>query len=55
MNEVLRAFTGLCLLRLIADMALPEGDQRQYVDLGMGLMTLLWMLRILISLLRGLP
>lgn len=53
MTEFLRSFTGLCLLRLLADMALPEGDARRYADLGAGLMTMLWMLRAMISLLRG--
>lgn len=55
MNQMLRAFSGLCLLHLIMDMALPEGDLKRYADLGAGLMTMLWMLRALFSLLRGLP
>lgn len=53
MRDSLRAFTGLCLMRLIFDMALPEGDIRRYADLGAGLMTMLWMLRALFSLLGG--
>ncbi len=53
MNEYLRIFTGLCLMRLAADLALPEGDIRRYADLGAGLMTTLWMLRCFLSLLGG--
>lgn len=55
MNGYLRGLVGLCLLRLVCGMALPEGDEKRYADLGAGLMTMLWMLRALLSLLKGLP
>ena len=44
MREFLRSFTGLCLIRLLADMALPEGDAGRYADLGVGLCMTLCML-----------
>lgn len=53
MREFLHSFTGLCLIRLMADMALPEGDARRYADLGAALLTMLWMLRAAVSLARG--
>lgn len=54
MNAYLQIFTGLCLMRLVADLALPEGDIRRYADLGAGLMTMLWMLRCFSAMLGGL-
>ncbi|MBQ9263887.1 MAG: hypothetical protein IJ189_06695 [Clostridia bacterium] len=55
MSEFLRTLTGLCLMRLVTDLALPEGDGRQYADLGAGLLTLLCMLKTALQLLRRLP
>ncbi|MBR1586531.1 MAG: hypothetical protein IJ662_13405 [Clostridia bacterium] len=55
MNEFLRLLTGLCLMRLTVDLALPEGDASRYADLGAGLLTLLCILRAALALLRGLP
>ncbi len=55
MTGYLTTLTGLCLIRLIVDMILPEGESRRFADLGAGLLTMLWTLRALISLLRGLP
>lgn len=53
MNEFLRNIVGLCLMRLLMDMALPEGDVRRYADLGAGLCLTLCMLRALTHALRG--
>ena len=45
MNGFLRQLTGLCLARMILDMALPEGDTAKYADLGVELCMMLCMLR----------
>ncbi len=50
MTELLRTLTGLCLMRLAAEMALPEGDGRRYADLGAGLLCMLTLLRALMKL-----
>ncbi len=51
MNAFLRRIIGLCLIRLILDFMLPEGDSRRYADLGMELSLMLCMLQGLKSLL----
>jgi len=53
MNDWIRQLAGLGLMRLVMDMALPEGEGRQYADLGMGLMMMLCMLDGLKGLLQG--
>lgn len=53
MNGFLGKIVGLCLMRMLADMALPEGDSRRWADLGVGLSMMLCMLDALLSLLRG--
>lgn len=53
MKTFLHTLTGLCLIRLTADLILPEGDARRWVDLGAGLLTMLCMIRTLISVFRG--
>lgn len=53
MSEFLSKIAGLCLMRMMLDMALPEGDARRYADLGVGLTMMLCMLRALTTLLRG--
>ena len=45
MKEFLQAMAGLGLIRLVMDMALPEGESRQYADLFVGLMMMTVMLR----------
>ena len=53
MSEFLRQITGLCLMGMVLDMILPEGDSRRFAELGVGLIAMLCMLRSLTSLLRG--
>lgn len=53
MNAFLRQLSGLCLIRMLMDLMLPEGDSRRYADLGMGLVQLLHMLGALIHMLGG--
>ncbi len=54
MTDFLRQITGLCLIRLVMDLLLPEGDEGKYAGLGMELCLMLCMLHGLISLLgRG--
>ena len=53
MRAFLRNIVGLCLMRLLMDMALPEGEARRYADLGAGLCLMLCMLRTLRQALRG--
>ena len=53
MKSFLHTLTGLCLMRLIADWTLPEGDSRRYADLGAGLLTMAAMLRALTAFFRG--
>ena len=53
MNEFLRSLTGLCLIRLVMELAMPEGDSRRYAELGMGLLQMLHMLGGLMQLLGG--
>ena len=54
MNLFLRRMTGLCLLGMLLDMILPEGESGKYAALGMELCLLLCMLRGLHDLLNGL-
>lgn len=54
MNDFLGKIAGLCLIRMLMDWALPEGDTRQYADLGMGLVMMLCMMQGLGRLLQGL-
>ena len=37
MNGFLRRIAGLCLIRMLLDMALPEGDCAAWAELGMEL------------------
>ena len=53
MNAFLTKIAGLCLMRMLLDLALPEGDARRYADLGAGLTVTLCMLRSLATLLQG--
>ena len=53
MNVFLRQLSGLCLIRMLMDLMLPEGDSRRYADLGMGLVQLLHMLGAMIQMLGG--
>lgn len=53
MAVFLRRIIGLCLIRMILDMILPEGDAGRWADLGVGLCTMLCMLQALGSLLPG--
>ncbi len=53
MNLFLKQLTGLCLLRLLMDLMLPEGESRRYADLGMGLVQMVHMLGALMRLLGG--
>ncbi len=53
MSRFLRALAGLCLMRMLLDMMLPEGEAKNYAGLGVGLMLMLAMLQALLSLLQG--
>lgn len=53
MTEFLHQMAGLCLMRLLAGMMLPEGEMKGYAEWGAGLMMTLCMLRLLSRLLRG--
>jgi len=53
MSGFLREITGLCLMRLLMEMLLPEGECRRYAEAGIGLMLMICMLHALQSLLRG--
>lgn len=52
MRGFLREMIGLCLIRMVMDGLLPEGDSAKYADLGVGLCVMLCMLRAFLSLLR---
>lgn len=45
--------TGLCLIRMVMDGLLPEGDSAKFADLGIGLCVMLCMLKAFLSLARG--
>ena len=45
MMGFLKQLTGLCLLRLVLDFLLPEGDAARYADLGVELCMMVCMLR----------
>ncbi len=47
MTGFLRQIIGLCLLRLLIDLLLPEGDAARYAALGVELCMMLCMLRCL--------
>lgn len=53
MNTFLHRIAGLCLLGMVLDLALPEGDARGFAELGVGLSMMLCMLNMLVLLLRG--
>jgi len=53
MREFLQAAAGLGMIRLVLDLALPEGESGKYADLGVGLMMMALMLRALFALIRG--
>ena len=53
MKDFLHQIAGLCLMRLLLEMMLPEGDMKGYTELGAGLMMMLCMLRMLVRLLQG--
>ena len=44
MNGFLRRIAGLCLIRLLLDMALPEGEGAAWAELGMELAVMLCIL-----------
>ena len=44
MNGFLRRIAGLCLIRMLLDMALPEGDCAAWAELGMELAVMLCIL-----------
>ncbi len=44
MNGLMRRIAGLCLIRLVLDLALPEGDSARWAELGMELAVMLCML-----------
>ena len=54
MNAFLRRISMLCLMRMAADMVLPDGTMRRICDVLMGLMVMLCMLEALLALLTGL-
>lgn len=54
MKGFLQAMAGLGLIRLLMDLALPEGEGRKFADLGVGLMMMAVMLRWLSALAGGL-
>ena len=45
MNGFLQRMAGLCLLGMLLDMLLPEGEDGQYAALGMELTMMLCMLQ----------
>ena len=45
MMGFLKQLTGLCLVRLVLDFLLPEGDAARYADLGVELCMMVCMLR----------
>ena len=53
MSGFLRELVGLCLIRTVMDLILPEGDTARFADLGVSLGAMLCMLRAFLSLLRG--
>ena len=53
MTDFLHQMAGLCLMRLVMEMMLPEGDMKGYGEWGVGLMMTLGMLRLLSRLLQG--
>ncbi len=44
MNGFLRRIAGLCLIRMLLDLALPEGDCASWAELGMELAVMLCIL-----------
>lgn len=44
MNVFLRRIAGLCLIRMLLDMALPEGECAAWAELGMELTVMLCIL-----------
>ena len=50
MNEFLRRIAGLCLIRVVLDMALPEGESGEWAGLGVELSMMLCILRGLMAL-----
>ena len=44
MNGFLRRIAGLCLIRMLLDMALPEGECAAWAELGMELAVMLCIL-----------
>lgn len=53
MNAFLKTMVGLCLIRLIIDAALPQGDTARCCALGTELAAMLCMLRALAALLSA--
>ena len=45
MNVFLRRIAGLCLIRMLLDMALPEGECATWAELGMELAVMLCILQ----------
>ncbi len=44
MNEFLRRIAGLCLIRMLLDMVLPDGDCAAWAELGIELAVMLCIL-----------
>ena len=53
MSVYLKTIVGLCLIRLVLDAALPQGETARYAALGTELAAALCMLRALNALLAG--
>ena len=53
MSAFLRELIGLCLIRTVMDLILPEENAGRFADLGVSLCVMLCMLRALLSLVRG--
>ena len=53
MRDFLAEMTGLCLMRMLLDMVLPEGDAQRCAALGMGLITMLCLLKRTLAFFRG--
>ncbi len=53
MMDFLKQLTGLCLIRLVLDFILPEGDASRYADLGVELCMMVCMLRGALMLVRS--
>ena len=53
MMGFLKQMTGLCLIRLVLDFLLPEGEAARYAELGVELCMMVCMLRGALLLVRS--